>query len=73
MPGKLSPAARPMYLIAELQVRDTAKLRRYAAEVQPLMQAHGGEIIAMSAAGATAAAPSSLDRDPRRSPRRRTP
>ena len=43
----------PMYLIAELSnVRDVGKLRRYAVEVEPLMRAYGGRIIAMSTRGA---------------------
>jgi len=41
-----------MYLIAELDVRDPEKLLEYGRQVQPLMASRGGEIIAISAAGA---------------------
>lgn len=39
---------RPMYLVAELRVRDPELLTRYAQEVQPLMAQYGGRIIAIS-------------------------
>jgi uncharacterized protein (DUF1330 family) len=41
--------ARPMYLVAELQVRDAAQLGQYAEFVQPLMARYGGRILAVSA------------------------
>jgi len=41
-----------MYLIAELDLRDPDKLLEYGRRVQPVMASHGGEIIAVSAAGA---------------------
>lgn len=41
-----------MFLVAELTgIRDVDALRRYAAEVQPLMARHGGRIVAMSSRG----------------------
>lgn len=43
-----------MYLIAELEVRDPAKLAEYGRLVQPLMAARGGEILGVSLAGAEA-------------------
>jgi uncharacterized protein (DUF1330 family) len=45
-------ATPPMLLVAELRVRDREKLRRYAAEVVPLMARYGGRILATSAGGA---------------------
>jgi len=42
----------PMFLVAELRVRDREKLIRYATVVQPLMARHGGQILGVSAAGA---------------------
>lgn len=48
----MSAAGTPMFLVAELRVRDRDKLLRYAAEVQPLMARYGGQILATSAAGA---------------------
>ena len=44
----------PMYLIAELDVRDPAKLLEYGRRVQPLMAERGGEILGASLAGAEA-------------------
>jgi uncharacterized protein (DUF1330 family) len=38
-----------MLLVAELKVRDPEKLRRYAAEVQPVMARYGGRILGFSA------------------------
>lgn len=43
--------AAPAYLVAELGVRDMQKLSRYAAQVQPLMRAYGGRILAISHRG----------------------
>ncbi len=40
-----------MILIAELRVRDPAKLRRYAAQLAPLMATFGGRILAASVRG----------------------
>lgn len=42
----------PLYLIAELTVRDRDKLLAYYEQVRPLMAEHGGEILGFSAAGA---------------------
>ncbi len=42
----------PMYLVAELDVRDRDKLVEYAAEVQPIMARYGGRILGFSAGGA---------------------
>lgn len=41
----------PFHLVAELSVRDPAKLLEYGRLVQPRMEASGGEIVAVSAAG----------------------
>lgn len=41
-----------MYLLAEMNVRDAKKLAAYAQRVAPLVAAHGGEILAVSAGGA---------------------
>ncbi len=41
----------PFHLIAELDVHDPAKLVEYGRLVQPRMEAAGGEIVAVSAAG----------------------
>jgi uncharacterized protein (DUF1330 family) len=48
---KATEPVAPMYLVAELSVRDRDKLLQYAAEVAPLMTSYGGEILATSAAG----------------------
>ena len=42
----------PIVLVAELRVRDRAKLLRYASAVQPVIATHGGRIVATSASGA---------------------
>ena len=44
-------AETPMHLIAEMRVKDPAKLLEYGRRVQPMMAAHGGEIVATSALG----------------------
>lgn len=44
----------PLFLVAELEVRDPAKLAEYGRRVQPLMASHGGEILGVSLAGAEA-------------------
>lgn len=41
----------PLYLVADLTVRDPDKLRRYLGEVRPLMERAGGQILGFSAAG----------------------
>lgn len=43
--------AAPLYLVADLHVRDRDKLLRYLAEVEPLMARAGGQILGHSAAG----------------------
>lgn len=43
-------ASRAAYLIAELTVRDSEKLARYAAEVRPMMARYGGRIISIDVA-----------------------
>lgn len=42
----------PMYLVAELTVRDRDRLLEYADRVRPLMDRHGGRIVAVSHPGA---------------------
>ncbi len=51
LPAGAGGDGRRVILIAELRVRDAAKLRRYAAEVAPLMSAYGGRIVATSVRG----------------------
>lgn len=46
--GSASPPP-PLYLLAELTVRNRDKLMRYAAQVQPVMARFGGRIVAVSA------------------------
>lgn len=48
------PDPTPMFLVAELDVHDLAKLAEYGRRVQPLMAEHGGEILGVSLAGAEA-------------------
>ena len=47
----VTDAATPMHLIAEMRVKDPAKLLEYGRRVQPLMAAAGGEIVGTSAGG----------------------
>lgn len=50
MSGEVSEAStEPIFLIAELRVRDLDAMRRYLREVRPLMERYGGEILAISA------------------------
>ena len=49
----MTPTPRPMFLVAELRnIRDPALLLRYREEVEPVMNARGGEILGVSATGA---------------------
>lgn len=38
--------ATPVYLVAELEVHDAEKMRRYATDVKPVLERYGGRILA---------------------------
>ena len=39
---------KPLYLFAHIDVRDPAKMRRYAIEAPPMVERFGGRVIAIS-------------------------
>jgi uncharacterized protein (DUF1330 family) len=43
---------KPVYMVADLEVRDPGLLRRYSEAVQPLLDSYGATVVAMSLGGA---------------------